>query len=115
MSEIQLTQSADYLLCALYEAYRTRHKNGESISDAKVFGGSEIIQKEYCPEWPTTDITEAARELERCGMLNCFCPDNGLENCQLLPSGIAYMEHRFGAKFDQLIQRIATLRAAVIG
>lgn len=107
--DIRLTQNADYLLCILYKAYRERCKNGTSSGDAKFFGGSEEIQKDYVPEWPTHDIDEAARELDKAGMLDCLFGDIELCESRILPDGIIYMENRFGDKFDQLLQRIATL------
>lgn len=44
MSDVRLTQDAEYLLCELYNAYRTRRKNGETSDLAKQFGGSAAIQ-----------------------------------------------------------------------
>lgn len=111
----RLTQNADYLLCILYKAYRERRKNGEPSGDAKFFGGSEEIQKDYVPEWPTHDIDEAAEELENAGMLACQIGDLELCQCKILPDGIIYMENRFGDKLGQLLQRIATLRSLILG
>lgn len=115
MSDIRLTQDAEYLLCELYEAYRTRRKDGMTSDKAKLFGGSTAIQSEFIQQWPTNDIDEAARELSRSGMLKCHYGDNTVLNCWLLSDGITYMEHRFGDKLDQLVQRIAALRAAIFG
>lgn len=115
MSDIRLTQDAEYLLCELYNAYRIRRKNGMTSDNAKHFGGSAAIQSEFIQQWPKNDIDEAARELSRSGMLGCQFGDNTIPNCWLLPDGIIYMEHRFGDKMDQLIQRIASLRAAIFG
>jgi hypothetical protein len=115
MSDIRLSQDAEYLLCELYTAYRIRRKNGMTSDKAKLFGGSKAIQTEFIQQWPTNDIDEAARELHRCGMLLCGYGDNSIRNCVLLSNGIVYMEHHFGDKLDQLIQRIAALRAAIFG
>ena len=115
MTDVRLTQDAEYLLCELYNAYRMRRKNGMTSDKAKLFGGSTAIQSEFIQQWPTNDIDEAARELSRSGMLNCQFGDNTVLNCWLLSDGIIYMEHRFGDKLDRLAQRIAALRAAIIG
>lgn len=114
MSDFQLTQDADYLLCVLYETYIMRRREGKSISDAAMFWNAESIQRDLCPSWPTTDISAAAYELKEYGMLAGTFGDNELDDCDLLPSGIAYMEQRFGRKLDQLVNRIAALRAAVL-
>lgn len=113
--DTRLTQDADYLLCILYKAYRERRKVGEPSGEAKFFGGSEEIQAEYAPEWPTHDIDEAAEELQEAGMLDCLYGDLELCECKLLPDGIIYMEHRFGDKLDRLVQRIAMLRSIILG
>lgn len=116
MSDIRLTQDAEYLLCELYNAYRMRRKDGMTSDKAKCFGGSTSIQEELIPQWQTNDIDEAARELSRKGMISCLFADNTLyANCVISDDGIVYMEHRFGDKLDQLIQRIAALRTAIFG
>jgi hypothetical protein len=48
-------------------------------------------------------------------MLKCHYGDNTVLNCWLLSDGITYMEHRFGDKLDQLVQRIAALRTTIFG
>lgn len=115
MTNIRLTQDAEYLLCELYNAYRMRRKDGMTNDKAKCFGGSTSIQEELIPQWPTNDIDEAARELSRSGMLKCQYGDNTVLNCWLLSDGIIYMEHRFSDKLDQLVQRITALRTAIFG
>lgn len=113
--DVQLTHDAEYLLCILYDAYKQRRKNGESADEAKAFGGSEEIQADYIPNWPTDDIDDAARELSRKEMLNALFADDALAESVLDDNGIVYMEHRFGAKVDQITQRIATLRTIIFG
>lgn len=113
--EIRLTDDADYLLCILYDAYRFRRKNGESSLDARLFGGSECIQQDYIQQWPTDDIDDAASELCKNGLVNCLFADNTLVELALERDGIAFMEHRFGDKFDKLAQRIASLRNIFFG
>lgn len=115
MSDVRLTQDAEYLLCELYNAYRMRRKNGETSDRAKQFGGSAAIQAQYIQQWPANDIDEAARELHRNGMVKCGYGDNTVIHCWLLSDGIVYMEHRFGDKLDLLLQRIATLRTIIFG
>ena len=46
-------------------------------------------------------------------MVSAFFADNSVWNCSLSAAGISYMEHRFGDKFDQLMDRIAALRSAI--
>lgn len=107
---VRLTDDADYLLCALYEAYRQRRKDGKSIDDAKWFGGPESIQSDYCPLWPTDDIKEAACELHGAGLVNCLFSNNSFSELFLESAGISMMEHRFADKLDKLAEHIATLR-----
>lgn len=106
----RLTRDADYLLCILYHAYCERRKNGSSIEEASLFGGSEEIQHDYARELPTHDIDAVAKQLEKAGMLNCLIADLALCECEITPEGIAYMEHRFGDKLDLLLRRISALR-----
>lgn len=113
--DTRLSQDAEYLLCTLYDAYRTRRKSGELAEDAKFFGSSEQIQASYVQEWPTNDIDEAARELHRKGMIIASFADNALDQCCLSSDGIVYVENQFGDKLDRLAQRIATLRAIIFG
>ena len=94
MESVRLTKSAEYLLCVLYDSYLQRVKNGESSSRAKSFGGSGQIKDNFIKSW------------------SVFA-DNSVWNCSLSSDGISYMEHRFGDKFDQLMDRIAALRSAI--
>lgn len=113
--DVILTQDAEYLLCELYSAYVASRKNGEASETARFFGSSERIQADYIQTWPTHDIDDAARALERKGMLIAQFADNALNESYLSDDGIAYMEQRFGNKLDKLLQRIATLRTALLG
>lgn len=113
--EMRLTDEADYMLCVLYDAYKLRRKNGESSSEARLFGGSECIQEDYIQQWPTDDIDDAARELSEKGLASCLFADNTLAEFALERDGIVFMEHRFGDKLDNLSQRIATLRSMIFG
>ena len=113
--DIMLTQDAEYLLCELYSAYVASRKNGESSETARFFGSSERIQGDYIQHWSTHDIDDAARTLVREGMLIAQFADNELNESYLADDGIAYMEQRFGNKLDKLLQRIATLRAILLG
>lgn len=114
-TEIRLTDDADYLLCVLYDAYRSRRKNGESSFDSRLFGGSECIQEDYIQQWPTDDIDDAAGELAESELVSCLFADNTLVELALERKGIAFMEHRFGDKLDKLTQRIASLRSILFG
>lgn len=114
MNDILLTNDADFLLCILYDAYRQRRKNGMSIRNARLFGGSESVQQEFAQTWPTDDIDEAAWALARKGLVKTFNADNTIWGIVLCDDGIAYMEQRFGDKFDKLLDRIAKLRTIII-
>lgn len=114
MSDILLTNDADFLLCTLYDAYRQRRRNGASIRDARLFGGSETIQQEFAPTWPTDDIDEAAWALARKGLVETSDADDTIWAVILCDDGIAYMEQRFGDKLDKLLDRIAKLRSIII-
>ena len=63
--------------------------------------------------WSVDDVDEAIKELSRKDMVSAFFADNSVWNCSLSSDGISYMEHRFGDKFDQLMDRIAALRSAI--
>lgn len=116
MSETRLTQDADYLICVLYEAYRSRRKAGELAEDAAAFGGSEEIQSLYIPEWPTNDIDNAAKALDKRGFLVCNYGDDCVYGyCALTDDGIAYMENRFSDRINEFIEHIATLRSIIFG
>lgn len=39
----ELTNDADYLICALYKYYKEQRKSGKNKSDAKFIGSSEFI------------------------------------------------------------------------
>ena len=113
MESVRLTKSAEYLLCVLYDSYLQRVKNGESSSRAKSIGGSGQIKDNFIKSWSVDDVDEAIKELSRKDMVSAFFADNSVWNCSLSSDGISYMEHRFGDKFDQLMDRIAALRSAI--
>ena len=113
--DIILTENAEYLLCELYSAYVASRKSGAPTETARFFGSSEKIQEDCIQDWPTHDIDDAAGELDRKGMLIAQFADNELNESYLADDGIAYMEQRFGNKLDKLLQRIATLRAILLG
>lgn len=116
MQDIRLTQDAELMLCVLYNAYVGRRKEGMSRSDARYFGSSQRIQKEFIQQWPIDDIDDAARELTRKGFFTFLPADNTVyAQAQLTPEAIVYMEHQFGDKLDKLLQRIATLRQIILG
>lgn len=113
--DIELTQNAEYLLCVLYKAYVERSKNNELADVAEYFGGSEDIQEDYIPDWPTSKIDNAAWELSDNGLLVVQPGDDTVCQSALTNDGISYMEHRFGHKLDTLLQRLATLRTILLG
>lgn len=113
MKQIRLTNDADFLLCILYRAYVDCRKTGELREEAICFGGSEYIQKEYAQSWPTNDIDEAARELDRKGMICALFSDDSLHHGFLTDDGIIYMERRFGDRMDQLLQRITSVKSSL--
>lgn len=78
--------------------------------DAKLFSGSEYIQENYIPQWPTLDIDEAARELSRHGLAVCLFGDDSLSMIALESDGISFMEHRFADKVESLSDRLMFLR-----
>lgn len=113
MSDIRLTREAEYLLCELYHAYTERRKKGMSRSEARHFGSSQRIHDEYIPKWTIEDIDDAAMELKEKGLMQFLWADITVyANAHLTDDGIVYMDHRFGDKFDDLAQRIASFRAA---
>lgn len=113
--EFRLTDEADYLLCILYDAYRTRIKNGTPPSDAKFFGGAESIQSNFCQNWSTYEIDEAARELSLAGLVQCVFADNTFAVLVLNRIAISSMQHRFSDKAGQLLSRISELRQLLLG
>ncbi len=70
MSENELTKDAEYMLCALYKSYLNRRKNGVNKHDAKMFGSSENIHKDFMSEWIFQDVR--SQLVENSHVLNIY-------------------------------------------
>lgn len=108
---MKLTDEADLMLCTLYNAYKENRAKGEDRYEARIFGGSETLQRLYFQSWPIGDIDDVAWELGRNNLLCVNDGDDSVQDCALTTDAIAYIEHRFGEKLDALLQRITALRA----
>lgn len=107
--DYELTKDADTLICVLYKAYSQKRESGESKADAKSFGSSKDIHKEYLPKWAHEDVAETCRELDRADMLDCFYADNIPFRTSLSDTAIIYMENRFERNTIKLLDYIKKL------
>lgn len=108
--EKSLTNETEYVLCALYDEYRRRRKNGVPPDEARLFGSPENIQENYIKDCTTDEIDAAAKELHDRGFANCCIGDERCVFLVLETDGIIFMERRFGDKLGQLAEHISSLR-----
>ena len=109
----ELTNDADYLICALYKYYKEQRKSGKNKSDAKFIGSSEFIFTKLLSEWTFEDVDETCRELHRSGLLNCTYADNVVVISFLEDAAIIYMENRFKNQLSELVAHIAELKSLI--
>lgn len=114
MSEIILTNEADFLLCNIYKSYLERRKSGMFREDAVVFGDVETVQADCAQTWPTNDIEDGIRELSRADFVACLWADNTFWNGYLTTNAIVYMENRFENNLDKLLQRITSIKSLLL-
>lgn len=111
--EQKLTKNAEYLICLLYKSYREKLKKGISISNAKLFGGSQYIQSNLVPQYSIDDIDEICRELSIAGFLKNFYADNSVYECSLTTDAIIYMENRFVNGLADVLDYIVKIKSAL--
>lgn len=68
-NEISLSKDADKLICLIYKHYLERRERGASKEDARILGGSDVIQAKVATGWLLEDVDDTCRELSRCGLL----------------------------------------------
>lgn len=108
---IKLTKDADALICLLYKEYCQKRKNGTDKFHAKMFDGSEEIQKTIAPKWSFEDTDETCSELSRAGLLDCLYGDNVVQHCSLSDEGIIYMENRFKDGLTQVLDYLSKIKS----
>jgi hypothetical protein len=108
--EINLTKDADTLICLLYKQYCQNLKDGVPKAQAKMFGGSEDIQKTIAPKWTLEHVDETCRELSRSGLLECFYADDMVYQTWLTDTGIIYTENRFKDGLDNVLDYLGKIR-----
>lgn len=109
--DISLTKDADYLICSLYQDYKTRVKNGSPRDVAKICGSAQDIQRDVTPNLSTEDITDFAKELNRKELLDILVSDCELSKSMLTDRAIIYMENRFQNNLNSLLSTISKLRS----
>ena len=82
--DVILTKDADALVCLLYKEYCQKRKDGIPKFEAKMFNGSDEIQKTITPKWTFEDTDETCSELSRANLLDCFYGDNVVQHCSLV-------------------------------
>lgn len=107
---IKLTKDADALVCLLYKEYCQKRKDGVSKLYAKMFSGSEEIQKTIAPKWSFEDVNEICNELSRVSFLKCLHGDGIVQHCSLTDDAIIYMENRFKDGLDSVLDYLAKIR-----
>ena len=113
MSENELTKDAEYMVCALYKSYLDRRKNGVNKHDAKMFGSSENIHKDFMNEWIFQDVDETCRELSRAEYLHNKYADNIAYFVVLSDKAIIYMETRFERKINKIVDYMAKIKNVI--
>ena len=111
MSNIVLSNDADYLICLIYKYYLELHDNGIPKSKAKNFEDITIIHS-LVPNWSLEDTFDTCLELSNNGFLikqKKYISER-YDRFSLSDTGIVYMENRFANKIDKLINYIGNLK-----
>lgn len=92
VDSVVLSKPARKLLKALCQEYARRKDDGKDDVEARMFGGSEVLQREILPKWPTREIDAACRELHQADLINAFFANCMLAEMQLLPAGTSFYQ-----------------------
>lgn len=107
--EYSITKDAEYMLCSIYQSYKSKLKSGICKSDAKRFCPSEI-QESLMPEWNIEDVFETCRELSRAGLVQCCYADNDPQILWLEDESIVYMENKFQNGLKEVISYMQKIK-----
>lgn len=106
----KLTKDSDALICLLYKNYCQQRKNGVSKANARLFGGSDDIQKDIAPKWSFENVDETCRELHNANLIGCSYYDNVAQNVWLTDNGIIYMENRFKDGLKEVLDYLGKIK-----
>lgn len=112
--DTELTKDAEYLLCAIYKAYKEGRKSGKSKFDAKMIGSSKLIHSTLMSEWSFEDVDETCRELSRADYADCQYADNVTWHLALTDKAIIYMENRFVNGLTGVLEYMAKIKQAIL-
>lgn len=92
---IELTKSADRLVCLMYKTYLSRVKDGQSKLKARQFGSLQTFAPLLVPDEATEDVRMSCIELRNAGLLHTVVASGRIIRIDLTDKGIYYLENRF--------------------
>lgn len=92
---VELTKSADRLICSMYKAYLSRIKDGQSKFQARQFGSQQVFGPDLVPGEAPADVRMACIELRNAGLLQIVDAGSRIIRANLTDKGIIYLENRF--------------------
>lgn len=110
MSDVNISNDADVLICLIYKYYLELRGTGISKSDAKSLGSSEDIHENIIPEWSFEDVDDTCRELHTKNLLSVIYGDDICYKVDLTDDGIVYMENRFGNKIKTVLDYLSKIK-----
>lgn len=111
--DIELTKSAEYLLCILYREYKDRIKKGDTIQKATRFETIDEILSLTNDKWVEDDVFTICRSLRKAGCITYLAYDNTAYGIQLTDKAVIYMENRIANKAFDFLKHLSELRQAL--
>lgn len=100
---MELTKSADKVLCIVYKAYLSRLKFGAQYEDAVYFDCNFYDTDQHASAIDESAFNAALQQLGDAGYIRRYI-DGGF---MLLPAAIAHMENRFKKGLKEVLETIA--------
>lgn len=100
---MELTKSADKVLCIVYKAYLSRLKSGVQYADAVIFEYDFYDTDQHASAMDESAYDAALQQLGDAGYIRMYV-DGGF---MLLPAAIAHMENRFKKGLKEVLETIS--------
>lgn len=106
---MDITRSADKVICLIYKEFLDRRDSGASIEDARDFSDQFCMSLPKPSAMNPADVETASQELNDAGYIKRYITGD----FDLTNSGIIYLENRFGDNVKNVLDWIGKLIGAI--
>lgn len=106
---MDITRSADKVICLIYKEFLDRRNSGASIEDARDFSDAFCMSLPKLSSMNPSDVETAFQELNDADYIKRYITGD----FDLTNSGIIYMESRFGDNVKNVLDWIGKLIGAI--